>query len=89
MSLSDSPFGLTVTSATTNDTVVQTGVTTSLSISVMNNTGADIALAAGVDASAFDVYLPSPALFSTDQLNQIKVTAALDGLVVRTPERQA
>jgi uncharacterized protein (TIGR02145 family) len=76
VSLSDSPFGLTVTNATTNDTVVQTGVTTSLTISVMNNTGADIALAAGAGASAFDVYLPSPALFSSVQLNQIRVTAA-------------
>jgi uncharacterized protein (TIGR02145 family) len=76
VSLSDSPFGLAVTNATTGDTVLQTGVTTSLTVVVMNNTGADIALATGADASAFDTYLPSPKLFSTDQLSQIKVNTA-------------
>lgn len=73
-SLSDVPFGLAVTNATSGDTVLEAGVTTSLTISVVNNTGASIALVTGADASAFDVYLPTPALFSTGQLNAIKVT---------------
>jgi uncharacterized protein (TIGR02145 family) len=73
-SLSDVPFGLAVTNATSGDTVLEAGVTTSLTISVVNNTGASIALVTGAGASAFGVYLPTPALFSTGQLNAIKVT---------------
>lgn len=75
-SLSDVPFGLAVTNASSGDKVIQAGVSTSLTIAVVNNTGADIALATGAGASAFDVYLPTPALFSTDQLTAIKVTTA-------------
>lgn len=75
MSLSDVPFGLTVTNTASGDTILRADVTTSLAIAVANNTGADIALATGAGAAAFDVYLPSPALFSTDQLDAIKVTA--------------
>jgi uncharacterized protein (TIGR02145 family) len=76
VSLSDVPFGLAVTNATSGDTLLRTGVTTSLTVAVVNNSGADIALAAGAsdDASAFDVYLPSPALFSSAQLGVLKVT---------------
>jgi uncharacterized protein (TIGR02145 family) len=76
VSLTDVPFGLAVTNASNGGTILQTGVTTSLTIAVVNNSGADIALASGVDAAAFGVYLPSPALFSPDQLRAITVTAA-------------
>jgi uncharacterized protein (TIGR02145 family) len=76
VSLSDVPFGLAVTNATSSDTILRTGVTTSLTIAVVNNSGADIALADGADASAFSVYLPSPAVFSLEQLRAITVTAA-------------
>jgi uncharacterized protein (TIGR02145 family) len=76
VSLSDVPFGLTVTNSASGDSVLRTGITTSLTITIANNSGADIALATGADASAFDVYLPSPALFSSAQLNDIVVTAA-------------
>lgn len=75
MSLTDVPFGLAVTNAASADTVLRTGVTTSLTIAVVNNSGADIALAAGAGAAAFAVYLPSPALFSAEQLRAITVTA--------------
>ena len=76
MSLTDVPFGLAVTNASNGGTILQTGVTTSLTIAVVNNSGADIALASGADAAAFSVYLPTPALFSLSQLRAITVTAA-------------
>ena len=76
MSLTDVPFGLAVTNASNGGTILQTGVTTSLTIAVVNNSGADIPLASGADAASFGVYLPSPALFSPGQLRAITVTAA-------------
>jgi uncharacterized protein (TIGR02145 family) len=76
VSLTDVPFGLAVTNAGSGGTILQTGVTTSLAIAVVNNSGADIALASGADAAAFGVYLPSPALFTPGQLRAITVTAA-------------
>lgn len=75
MSLTDVPFGLAVTNAASGEEILQTGVAASLTIAVVNNTGADIALASGADAAAFGVYLPSPALFTLDQLRAITVTA--------------
>src|SRR5215467_5949828 len=75
MSLTDVPFGLAVSNAASGDSILRTGVTASLTIAVANNTGADIALASGVNAAAFGVYLPSPALFTLDQLRAITVTA--------------
>jgi uncharacterized protein (TIGR02145 family) len=76
VSLTDYPFGLAVTNAASGDTILRAGVTTSLTIVVVNNTGADIALASGgADASAFAVYLPSPGLFTTAQLQAMTVTA--------------
>jgi uncharacterized protein (TIGR02145 family) len=76
VSLTDVPFGLAVTNATSGDSIVRTGVTTSLTIAVVNNTGADIALATGgAAASAFAVYLPSPGVFTTAQLQAMAVTA--------------
>jgi uncharacterized protein (TIGR02145 family) len=84
MSLTDYPFGLAVTNAASGDTILRTGVTTSLSIVVVNNTGAGIALASGgADASAFAVYLPSPDLFSAAQLRAMTVTA--DGWAAAPP----
>jgi uncharacterized protein (TIGR02145 family) len=72
VSLTDVPFGLAVTNAASGDSILGTGVATALTIAVVNNTGADIPLA---DGSAFGLYLPSPALFSTDQLRAITVAA--------------
>jgi uncharacterized protein (TIGR02145 family) len=75
VSLTDVPFGLAVTNVASNDSILRAGVAASLTIGVVNNTGADIALATGADAAAFGVYLPSPALFTLDQLRAITVTA--------------
>jgi len=75
MSLTDVPFGLAVSNAASGDSILRTGVAASLTIAVANNTGADIAPASGVNAAAFGVYLPSPALFTLDQLRAITVTA--------------
>jgi uncharacterized protein (TIGR02145 family) len=76
VSLTDVPFGLAVTNAASGDSILRVGVTATLTIAVVNNTGADIALASGADAAAFGVYLPSPAFFSLDQLGAMKVTAS-------------
>jgi uncharacterized protein (TIGR02145 family) len=76
VSLTDYPFGLAVTNAASGDSILATGVPTSLTIVVANNTNADILLASGgADASEFDLYLPSPALFTPAQLQAMTVTA--------------
>jgi uncharacterized protein (TIGR02145 family) len=73
MSLTDPPFGLAVTSAAPGDPILRIGVTSALAVAVRNNTGAPVALRSG--SSAFSVYLPSPDLFTGDQLKAITVTA--------------
>ena len=72
MSLTDVPFGVAVTNTASGDSILQTGVTTTLAIAVVNNTGADISL---TSTSSFGVYLPSPALFTQAQLRAMTVTA--------------
>jgi uncharacterized protein (TIGR02145 family) len=76
VSLTDVPFGLAATNTASNDSILRTGVATSLAIAVANNSGADIALATGADAAAFDVYLPTPALFSAGQIGAMRVNAS-------------
>lgn len=83
MSLTDVPFGLAVTNAASGDTILRIGVTTSLTIAVVNNTGTDIVLTTGAVASAFAVYLPTPAPFTPGQLRAITVTA--DGWTAAPP----
>src|SRR5215471_11957881 len=75
MSLTDGPFGLSVTNAASGDSILRTGVTASLKIEIRNNTGAAIALATGASAAVFGVYLPSPTFFTLDQLRAMTVTA--------------
>ena len=75
MSLSDDPFGLAVTNAATGDSILRAGVAASLTIEIVNNTGADIALASDADAAELGVYLPSPGFFTLDELRAITVTA--------------
>lgn len=75
MSLTEVPFGLAVTNAASGDPMLAAGLTATLTVAVVNNTGADIALAGRADAAAaFGVYLPSPTMFSAGQLGQITVT---------------
>jgi uncharacterized protein (TIGR02145 family) len=76
VSLTDDPFGLAVTNAASGDSVLLAGVTATLTITVVNNTGADIALASGAGAAAFSVNLPIPEFFSLDQLQAMTVTAS-------------
>jgi uncharacterized protein (TIGR02145 family) len=75
VSLTDTPFGLTVINAASGDSILRTGVTATLTITVVNNTGAGITLATGAGAAAFGVYLPGPPLFGAAQLGAITVTA--------------
>jgi uncharacterized protein (TIGR02145 family) len=75
VNLTDSPIGLAVTSAGNANPVVQVGVKTSLTIALVNNSGAAIPLTSGAQAATFGVYLPSPKFFTLDQLRAIQVTA--------------
>jgi hypothetical protein len=75
VSLTDVPIGCAVTSADTGDTIVRVGVTASLKIAIVNNSGTTIALASGAAAAVFGIYLPSPTFFSLDQLRAMRVTA--------------
>ena len=73
--MTDVPTGIALTNADTRDSTVLVGVTTSLKIEIVNNSGAGIPLTTGAGAPAFGVYLPSPKFFTPGQLQAIKVTA--------------
>jgi uncharacterized protein (TIGR02145 family) len=72
--ITDLPFGFAIT--ITGDTMLRTGVAATVSLAVANNTESSIPLATGADASAFELYMPTPDLFTADQLRAIKVSAA-------------
>jgi uncharacterized protein (TIGR02145 family) len=73
-SITDLPFGFAITIA--GDTMLRTGVAAMVSMAVANNTESAIPLATGDDGSAFALYLPTPDLFTADQLRAIKISAA-------------
>jgi uncharacterized protein (TIGR02145 family) len=74
MSLTDTPTGIAVTNAQTGDSTIQVGVTASLTMAIVNNSGAAIPLATGAPAPTFAVNLPST-FFTADQMQAIQVTA--------------
>jgi uncharacterized protein (TIGR02145 family) len=73
-SITDLPFGFAIT--ITGDTMLRTGVAATVSLAVANNTESAIPLATGADGSAFTLYLPTPDLFTPDQLRAVKISAA-------------
>ena len=74
MSLTDTPTGIAVTNPQTGDSTVQIGVTASLTMAIVNNSGAAIPLTTGAQAPTFAVNLPS-AFFTVSQMQAIKVAA--------------
>ena len=71
---SSDPVALTVTNADTGDVTLFLGVSASLKIVLVNNSGAAIDLPAGPAAATFGVYLPRT-FFGLARLQAIKVTA--------------
>ena len=68
MSLTDTPIGFAVTDATSQAPLIYVGQTTALSLAIVNNSGADIALSdGGAQASAFGFY-PPQGFFTPDEL---------------------
>lgn len=74
MGLNDVPFGSAVTNPATGDQTVLIGVSNTLTIQLVNNSGAAIALAVGPQAATFGIYLPG-VFFTLKQLQAMQVTA--------------
>jgi uncharacterized protein (TIGR02145 family) len=66
---------LAVTDRKTGKAAIEVGVEASLQMKLVNETGADVALAAGTQPATFTVYLPVPKFFTAEQLSQMQVTA--------------
>jgi len=75
VTLTTTPIGSAMADATTGDAVVTIGTPTSLTLTLVNNSGADIALLAGPQPSAFAVYAPAK-LFASDRVREMHVAAA-------------
>lgn len=75
MSLTSAPIGSAVTDATTGNPVVTIGTATALTVTLVNNSGADIALAAknGGPPATFGIYPGVPKLFTLARLQEMHV----------------
>jgi uncharacterized protein (TIGR02145 family) len=74
MSLTDTPIGVAVTSSMSGQPYIDVGITATLELALVNNSGADIALNTGARPATFSVYPPVPKFFTVDQLSQMHVT---------------
>ncbi len=74
MALTDAPIGYDVINPGARAALVRIGQPNSLLIELVNNSGADIALAAGPAAATFAVYPPT-AFFTAQQIRAMRVTA--------------
>ena len=69
-------IGFSLTNEATKTAVLYTGVSTTLDITLVNNTGGPIGLTADADApSTLTFYLPAD-LFTSQQLDQLGVAVA-------------
>jgi uncharacterized protein (TIGR02145 family) len=71
--LTDVPTGSEIVNAATGEPLLMVGADTTLALSVVNNSGAEVIFDGGVDPSTFAVYLPSPLFFTEQELAAMSV----------------